>query len=105
MFELVTFLIAYMAIATWKIWYKKEKPIGMPFGLFKTVCSLGTKTPLSDFTKGLSVINDLVFVDKRYQKWLNEVNQRGNVSRTEFFAFNSQRIIELGAELERREQR
>lgn len=95
-------LLAYLLICFWFIWYQMKKPILMPFGLYKYLCSCGYKAPITELPPEMDGLSKFAFVDIDYRKWFAEINQRGKVTRLEFFALNVQRLNEINAELERR---
>jgi hypothetical protein len=99
---LIFIMAAYALMCFWTIWHDMRKPFLMPFGLYRYICSFGYKAPIENLPPEMDGLNKFAFSDNDFQNWFVDVNNRGDVSRLEFFAFNQQRSTELDAELARR---
>lgn len=96
--------IGYIGMGWWSIWYRFERPVFMPFPIFRIFCSLGKKVSHSDFNNELDLerLKKFAFIDTRYRDWFNQTIKSGYITRMQFFVFNKQQLNEIDAELKKR---
>ena len=100
---IISILFSYFLMAVIVIWYEFEIPPFMPFFIFKSICSIGTPKPISEFPQifnGRSVA-DLTSED--WRKWGQEIIEKQEITKTAALCFNRRFITEIDKILSERE--
>jgi len=93
-------LVVFLGISVGQIFFGL-KPL-LPFGLYKWLCGFGPKAPDDAFEVNYDGLSTFRFLRSEYQAWSEEVVTRCSMTRSEYLALMCQRIIDLDAEIQRR---
>lgn len=65
----IVILAGYMAMSAWSITYNFKRPMLMPFWIYRLVCELGKRIPITNLKAGVDGLSKMEFADTRYRSW------------------------------------